>query len=454
MEYTSFDELRRELLKEALAFRRREDINSEFKRKFLFLIERCSLSLMEGEDNFFGLFMVKIKRNIGMNLTWPIETEATLTNFVMTFDVVEILNLSEKEIIALIKHEILHIMYDHYGRTKSLRDKYSPLAVNLAMDISVNQFIKNMPAFSYKIDSVNMSLNLNLNEDQSLESYAYKIDMALKDKIKNGDKNKFEDDLFDMENIHESFLSMNDIKDLSQKTALSSFRNGRAPNGLEDILSRIVEKPEISWSKYLKRVISVYPSGYKKTITRKNRRQPDRLDLRGVLRNHISKILVAIDISGSITDEEIKEILREIFNLIKNNNVKVTLSEIDNEVRRVYEVKNKNDLRPKLDRRGGTEFSPLFKYANNNGFKDHLIIYFTDGMGEEKLTVKPMNNNIIWVLTGKSEKLSLNESCGRVLKLKNSNKYEFDKDLVGIEIAREMIRELDNLNNRDLEGYR
>ena len=439
MEYTSFDELRRELLKEALAFRRREDINSEFKRKFLFLIERCSLSLMEGEDNFFGLFMVKIKRNIGMNLTWPIETEATLTNFVMTFDVVEILNLSEKEIIALIKHEILHIMYDHYGRTKSLRDKYSSLAVNLAMDISVNQFIKNMPAFSYKIDSLNMSLNLNLKEDQSLESYAYKIDMALKDKIKN---------------IHEIFLSMNDIKDLSQKTALSSFRNGRAPNGLEDILSGIVGKPEISWSKYLKRLISVYPSGYKKTVTRKNRRQPDRLDLRGVLRNHISKILVAIDISGSITDEEIKEILREIFNLIKNNDVKVTLAEIDNKVRRVYEVKNKNDLRPKLDRRGGTEFSPLFKYANNNRFKDHLIIYFTDGMGEEKLTVKPMNHNIIWVLTGKSEKLSLNESCGKVLKLKNSNKYEFDKDLVGIEIAREMIRELDNLNNRDLEGYR
>lgn len=454
MEYTSFDELRRELLKEALVFTKREDINSEFKRKFLFLIEKCSLSLMEGEDNFFGLFMVQIKRNIGMNLTWPVETEATLTNFIMTFDIVEILNLSEKEIIALIKHEILHIMYDHYGRTKSLRDKYSSLAVNLAMDISVNQFVKNMPTFAYKIDSVNMSLNLNLKQDQSLESYAYKINMALKDRIRNGDKNKFEDDLFDMENIHESFLSMNDIKDLSKKAALSSFKNSKAPNGLEDILSKIVEKPEISWSKYLKRLISVYPSGYKKTITRKNRRQPDRLDLRGVLRSHISKILVAIDISGSITDEEIKEILREIFNLIKNNNVKVTLVEIDNEVRRVYEVKNKSNLRPKLDRRGGTEFSPLFKYANDNGFKDHLIIYFTDGMGEENLTVKPISHNILWVLTGKADKLSLKKTYGKVLKLKSSNKYEYEEDLVGITIARQMIRDLDTLNNRDLDGCR
>ena len=48
-------------------------------------------------------------------------------------------------------------------------------------------------------------------------------------------------------------------------------------------------------------------SNKKKTITRRNRRQPNRLDLRGELRNHKAEIAVAIDISGSISDEEFKQ---------------------------------------------------------------------------------------------------------------------------------------------------
>ena len=52
-------------------------------------------------------------------------------------------------------------------------------------------------------------------------------------------------------------------------------------------------------------------SNKKKTITRRNRRQPNRLDLRGELRNHKAEIAVAIDISGSIMMKSLSKLLRK-----------------------------------------------------------------------------------------------------------------------------------------------
>lgn len=443
MEYTAFDNLRRELLLEALSFKKKEDINNEFKRKFLSLIEKCTLSLIEGEDNFFGLFMIQIKREISINLSWPIETRGSLNNYIMTFSVKEFLNLTKGEMCALIKHEIFHIMYNHYSRIKVLRNEYSPLVVNLAMDVSVNQFIKGLPGFCHRIDSINMSINADLKEDESLETYAYKIQKAL-DEIEKDSKSTPLSEDFNMEKVHDSWLNKDfDSKELSKKNALNAYKGDNAPKGLELLLKALRERPEIKWSSYLKRIIRTEKGGYKKTITRKDRRQPDRLDLRGSLRDHIGKILIAIDISGSISDEEIKEILREVFGIVKNKTAEITVAEVDDKVRRTYKVKGKKDLKPKLDRRGGTAFSPLFNYSNKNGFKDHLIVYFTDGMGEEELSVKPLNKNILWVLTGKGKELSLKKSYGKVLKLKESNDTIYEnKNVTGIRVAKDMLKDI------------
>ena len=58
-------------------------------------------------------------------------------------------------------------------------------------------------------------------------------------------------------------------------------------------------------------------SNRKKTITRRNRRQPNRLDLRGELRGHKAEIAVAIDTSGSISDEEFKQAIKEVLQYSK-----------------------------------------------------------------------------------------------------------------------------------------
>ena len=82
--------------------------------------------------------------------------------------------------------------------------------------------------------------------------------------------------------------------------------------------------------------------GYKRTITRRDRRQPERLDIRGRLPKNDTNVIVAIDISASMSDEDIEKILIEILAITNTTKNEVTIIECDNEIRAVYKLKNKN----------------------------------------------------------------------------------------------------------------
>ena len=63
----------------------------------------------------------------------------------------------------------------------------------------------------------------------------------------------------------------------------------------------------------LKKVVRTVTANYKKTTTRRNRRQPERLDLRGELRNKKAAVTIALDISGSIGDTEFAKLWSKYF---------------------------------------------------------------------------------------------------------------------------------------------
>ncbi len=46
-----------------------------------------------------------------------------------------------------------------------------------------------------------------------------------------------------------------------------------------------------------------------------------------------------------------------------------------------------------------------------------MLVYFTDGKGENKLQVIPRGYKILWVISGRGDKISLKEPYGAVKKL-------------------------------------
>ena len=439
-----FEEKRQQLLKEAYSLEKNIKFNDNYKRSFFELVEDVILYLLQTQDAFFGQFMLRIKRGININITVPIATIPKLDGFNMYFNPFLFLDCSKKEMAALFKHEIYHIMNSHFERERKLKNRFNKEAIGVALDISVNQYIKDLPAYSKRINGINMEYNLSLEENRSIEEYTDAIYKSIKSRTKENKISK-EDDFkseIDITKAHELWdeiqLSEEDIKSLTKKTAISAY-NENTPKGLENIILAYEEKAEIPWQFVLKNILPNVKSGYKKTITRRDRRQPDRLDLRGKLTNNETELIVAIDISASMKDDDMHKILVEILSITSSTKNKVTIIECDNEIRNIYELRNERDIRKRSKENGATQFTPVFQYIADNNLRNVVLIYFTDGIGEKELSIKPINKKIIWVVSG-NEELSLKIPYGEIKRI-NTEKKEVIEGNIGLKMLNEQIHE-------------
>ena len=422
------------------------EIGNDYKREFFDFLSNIVIDMLQGEDNFFGAFMLKMEKDIRFDITWPIATVPKLNGFIMYFNPILFLQYEKLEMAALFKHEIYHMMYSHYSREKTLKDKYSNDVVQIALDISVNQFIKNLPADSKRLDYVNKEFNINLKSNRSVEEYADILQKELEKKVKSSDKVKDSDKIarkLDISRAHELWEGIdlsNEIIDNNVKKIAVSIIEDKAPENIHKLIAGYNKKGELSWEEIIKRLLPSMRSGYKKTIMRRDRRQPERIELRGKLPNMLPEITVAIDISASMSDEDIKKIMIEILALTQSRRGKITVIECDDKIRRIYKLRSPKDIRKRKSNTGSTAFSPVFEYMKENNLRNNTLIYFTDGVGEKELTTKPVNNNTIWVLSGKEE-LSLEKPFG-IIKRINQNKVVGEGKSSALDMIREVVSNL------------
>ncbi|NFN94009.1 hypothetical protein FDB28_07840 [Clostridium botulinum] len=438
-----FNNKKEELLKKAYNIKSIDELDNMYIKSFFELVEQVILDLLESEDSFFGQFMLRVKRQIRIDLKSPIATIPKRNGFNMYFNPILFLQCEKKEMSALFKHEIYHIMYSHFSRERKMKERLSKEAINTALDISINQYIKNLPPWSKKINSINIEYNLNLKEDRSVEEYAEEIYKSIKLRIKEPKIDKEESlDEINLENAHDIWeeidVSQEDIESLTKKTAISIY-DENMPSDIEDIILSYREKAEISWQRILKNILPAIKSGYKKTTTRRNRRQPNRLDLRGRLPKNESELIVAIDISASMSDDTLHKILVEILEISKTINNTITIIECDDTIKRVYKLRSEKDIKKRYENNGATAFTPVFKYILENNLRNSILIYFTDGVGEKELDIKPLNKRIIWVLIG-SEEFSLKNHYGTVKRI-SSDKEEKVEGNVGLRMVNSVIHD-------------
>ena len=400
------------------------DIAKEFEEEFFKLIDKVNLSLMEEKDNFYGYFLFQMGREIRFDISSPTAVNFKGAKYVIYFNPIIFLQLNIKQMESTIKHEIHHILSLHLIRAKELKGKFSTLAINLAMDIVVNQYLNNLPPYAITLKGINLKYELNLEPYNTFEYYAENIQNML-NVLEESDEGELDDSWednsgYNPEKTHDIWdeyeeLDEKMLKEFTEKF-VSNAEKGKLPIYLEGMISALKNsKGELPWNLYLKKLMGTVESNKKKTITRRNRRQPNRLDLRGELRNHKAEIAVAIDISGSISDEEFKQAVKEVLSIVKNYNHEITIIECDKDIKRAYKVKTIKDVKERCSSGGGTRFTPVFEYANNKNI--NLLIYFTDGKGEDKLGVIPRGYKVLWVISGRGEGISLKESYGAVKKL-------------------------------------
>lgn len=332
-------------------------------------------------------------------------------------------SLSDNHKLGLLKHELLHIAFGHLTTFFKFSDKR---LANVAMDMEINQYISKdwLPEGGIDIDNYEEH---NLDRKAGCRYYYDKLKQLQDEKNQNGTSgSQAMDELLD--NIasgdipdHSTWEEFEDLSEAEQKLIEKQLqkvlsdakeqtikKKGNIPGEIEGvIIIEEVVKPKFNWRGYIRRFTGVSTKVFTKKIRRKeNRRFEANPGLKVKMRQHM---LLAIDTSGSVSDNELKEFMSEIYHIYKCG-VDITVVQCDTRIRSIEPYKGKFEMA--VQGRGGTEFDPVLEYFNANLKKYTSLVYFTDG--ECGYSVRPRGNTL-WVL---SEQSYMNDSLpGKVIKL-------------------------------------
>ena len=169
-----------------------------------------------------------------------------------------------------------------------------------------------------------------------------------------------------------------EIKQKVVQAAHSARAQGKLPGNLASMIDDLL-KPAIDWkSKLREHFERVFPSDY--SWMRPNRRYVHQgLYLPGVEKDGTGHIVVGVDTSSSVSDDEIKQFVGEI-NSICEDVVpeKVTVIYCHTDVWAVDEFDADEDFTVRARRGGGTEFVPVFEEVEKRGIQPKALIYLTD----------------------------------------------------------------------------
>lgn len=386
-------------------------------------------------------------------------------------------NLSIEQKIAVLKHEIMHIVSLHTLRVTIDEYRNNNMLYNICMDLEVNQLIDNLPKEACSIEKINEIYKVKLEENKKFEEYYYALKKVApnrkvilgvcpncngtgkspgKDdgnngkgsgKKSDGNKKGSGDNKskcpvcgggnslggFDIHPYLEKlskekgkgnsqFNKMLDkARELAAQAKEDTVRSrGTMPSELTDYLESLFDvDPFIKLRNFLGRIPSINKEITYFKVDRRTRLTPS------YKRQFKEKILVGIDTSGSIGNKEILLFVSHIEKIMKqyNTQAELSLAFCDADIQTIiynYKGAKKDILNKKLKLgRGGTSFIPVLELPEKDKKLREVtkLLYFTDGYGEDKIN-KIYNPYIMWIYTPNSY---------REVGMKKGNRYEHIK---------------------------
>jgi predicted metal-dependent peptidase len=294
--------------------------------------------------------------------------------------------------IGLLKHELLHICFNHLED----RDRFDDHELhNVAADIEINQYIE--PAFHPTDDILLPSSFPELNLPLKAGTRVY-YDL-LKQAQKNGTSPKLDalmNALKGGDGLHPTWKEFESLTDAEKKLVANQIKHqikeivesnkdrsrGFVPSELESFINSLFEvvPPSYDWKAYFRRFFGTSNKTYTKKTRRKlNKRFSENPALKIKTKKHV---LCGIDTSGSVGDDDLVEFFNEIYHMWKTG-IKITIAECDATIHRTWEY---DGTMPEAVRgRGGTDMNPIIEYFNVHRHYSSLII-LTDGhIGERNV---------------------------------------------------------------------
>lgn len=314
-------------------------------------------------------------------------------NFYYNHDFVEKLN--GEELVFLFGHEVLHNVYGHTEIGGRVGDRDKRLA-NVAMDYAIN-----LDLVKHRIGKFPTSVEGLLDhkyEGMCFEEIYDLLNKQRKEKGKNGMSDSDLDDLLDkLLDKHLEPGEGKDGKETGSATDRASLRDemraaiisaaqtcknaGDLPLGVQRIIGQLTA-PKMDWKQILNQHLestNVYDHSWMKIS-----RLGWDLDaiLPGMLPGSEINCTVAIDMSGSIGQEQARAFLSEVQGIMDQfDEYKIHVFTYDTKVynHKIFSSDGFEDIRAYEPMGGGgTDFNCIYEYLKDNDLKPDQLLNFTD----------------------------------------------------------------------------
>jgi len=392
-------------------------ISMAFAREFPFwgvLAERCRFSVTDRSD-FVSTAGVTKDGHITFNLDF--------------FE-----GLTKRQFLFIVAHEICHFVFEHHGR-QGARDhhmfnKASDYAVNLMLkyQFETGDFIPSDVLLDDKYDGWSAErIYDDLEQSPDAGSVVFMVDLVgsqgegegeggsvmVRDRrvdLPKGSAGQSEQDR------GQEFRDW--IRQAICEAHATAKSQGKMPAGLERVIVGHL-KPKVNWLQALRQRLRLGASRKASrdiTWTVPNRRF---LGESYIFPSSVGpdqpKIAFAIDTSGSMSEDDLKQAIAELEDIRSQFNARVYFLDCDAGVYESRWVSPYEPL-PALQGGGGTDFAPVFSHLIENRIQPDYCVMFTDGYGSfgEDPTGK---FDVLWAITNEQ----VNPPFGDVIRVNMDN---------------------------------
>jgi len=214
------------------------------------------------------------------------------------------------------------------------------------------------------------------------------------------DKNGFTQQDLKSARDHSALWEEDELKQQEINEIITSTTNwGSIPGSMvEQIKASLIVK--LDYRKVLSSFhTSILSSHRHLTRMRPNRRSG--FDQMGSIYELASKLLIAVDVSGSVTSKTLQAFYSVIARFFKYGIETIDTIQFDTTIKELETFK-KAAKEIKITGRGGTDFQPVFDYIREHRQYDGLII-LTDGYAPAPRVDFPIRTKVLWICQGEEE---------------------------------------------------
>lgn len=180
---------------------------------------------------------------------------------------------------------------------------------------------------------------------------------------------------------------------------------GRLPAGVERLVDEVVN-PRVDWRAILRRFMDTAAKSDYSWVPPNRRHVYAGVYLPSCRNSELGPVVVAVDTSGSISNEMLGRVAAELSAIFQDARTEVHVIYCDVKIQSVeYFPAGEFPSRLNAKGGGGTDFRPVFDWVEGSGVIPSCLIYFSDLEGEYPEVVPGFP--VLWVVDGKAQRIPL-----------------------------------------------